>query len=68
MYAYKPYPGVLGLPEPDHEAAERESRETLEIAEGCCVSITMKADLTVDTAHRVAHWTDIAQRVVAEAA
>jgi len=68
VYAYKPHPGVLELPEPDYETAEREMRETLEIAAGCCVSLTMKAELTVDTADRVTHWTDIAQRVVAEAA
>ena len=68
VYAYKPHPGVLELPEPDYETAERELRETLEIAAGCCVSLTMKADLTVDTADRVVRWTDIAQRVVAEVA
>jgi len=68
VYAYKPHPGTLELPEPDYETAERELRETLEIADGCCVSLTMKADLTADTADRAVRWTDIAQRVVAEAA
>jgi hypothetical protein len=68
VYAYKPHPGVLELPEPDYEAAKKEMRETLEIAAGCCVSLTMKAELTADTADRATRWTDIAQRVVAEAA
>jgi len=68
VYAYKPHPGVLELPEPDYENAEKEMRETLEIAAGCCVSLTMKAELTADTADRAAQWTDIAQRVVSEAA
>ena len=68
VYAYKPHPGVLELPEPDYETAEKEMRETLEIAAGCCVSLTMKAELTADTADRAERWTDIAQRVVAEAA
>ena len=49
----------------DHFAA---SDETLEIAAGCCVSLTMKADLKADTADRAIRWTDIAQRVVADAA
>ena len=68
VYAYKPHPGVLELPEPDYETAEKELRETLEIAEGCCVSLTMKAVLTVDTGDRAIHWADLAQRVVAEIA
>jgi len=68
VYAYKPHPGVLELPVPDYETAEKEMRETLEIARGCCVSLTMKADLKAGTADRAARWADIAQRVVAEAA
>ena len=68
VYAYKPHPGVLELPVPDYETAESELRETLEIARGCCVSLTMKAELTANTADRAMRWADIAQRVVAEAA
>ncbi|MEW6753609.1 MAG: hypothetical protein AB1505_21890 [Candidatus Latescibacterota bacterium] len=68
VYAYKPHPAVLELPVPDYGTAERELRETLRIARGCCVSLTMKATLTPETAERATRWTDIAQRVVAEMA
>jgi hypothetical protein len=66
VYAYKPHPGPLELPEPDFAAAEKDLRETLRIARGCCVSLTMKASLTPETADRATRWTDMAQRVVAQ--
>lgn len=66
IYAYKPHPGVLELEAPDYATAEKELRETLAIAKGCPVSLTMKTMLTPQTADRITRWTDIAQRVVAE--
>ncbi len=68
VYAYKPHPGVIELPDPDFTTAERELRETLAITKGCPVSLTMKAVLTPETAGRITRWTDIAQQVVAEMA
>lgn len=66
IYAYKPHPGVIELPDPDFATAEAELRETLTIARGCPVSLTMKAVLSAETADRVTRWTDLAQRVIAE--
>ncbi|MBI2505119.1 MAG: hypothetical protein HYW07_18020 [Candidatus Latescibacteria bacterium] len=68
IYAYKPHPGVIELPDPDFATAERELRETLAIARGCPVSLTMKTVLNPETADRITLWTDLAQRVVAEMA
>jgi hypothetical protein len=68
IYAYKPHPGVIELPDPDFATAEKELRQTLAIARGCPVSLTMKAVLSAETADRVTRWTDLAQRVIAEAA
>jgi hypothetical protein len=66
VYAYKPHPGTVELPEPDYTGAETELRETLKIAAGCSVSLTMKAVLTPDREDRATRWSDMAQRVVAE--
>ncbi len=69
VFAYKPHPSPVELPEPDFDGAERELRQTLEIAKGCCVSVTMKADFVrADSVDRATRWCDMAQRVVAEAA
>ena len=68
VYAYKTHPAVLELPEPDYENAEKELRETLEIARGCSISLTMRTKPAVAPTDRVARWADMAQRVVAEAA
>lgn len=68
IYAYKPHPGVIELPDPDFATAEQELRQTLAIARGCPVSLTMKAVLNPETADRITRWTDTAQRVVAEMA
>ena len=68
VYAYKPHPGAVELPQPDYESAEKELRETLEIARDCAVSLTMKSSPAQAPLERVVKWTDMAQRVVAEAA
>jgi hypothetical protein len=68
IYAYKPHPGTIELPDPDYATAEQELRQTLAIARGCPVSLTMKAVLTPETAGRITRWTDLAQRVVAQVA
>ncbi|MBM3187402.1 MAG: hypothetical protein FJZ90_01620 [Chloroflexi bacterium] len=65
VYAYKPHPAFVSSPQPDYEGAERELRETLEIARGCAVSLTLKGTLTFyNEPHRLTRWTEMAQRVV----
>lgn len=68
VYAYKPHPAMLELPQPDYETAEKELRDTLAMARGCSVSLTMKSTPSLAPTDRVARWTDMAQRAVAEAA
>ena len=65
VYAYKPHPAHITSAKPDYEGVEREMRETLEIAKGCCVSFTLKGTLTFcNEPERLTRWTEIAQRVV----
>ena len=69
VYMYKPNPSRICAPRPDYERAERDLRETLEIAEGCCVGIVMKDTHTFQNEpERITHWTDMASRVAAEMA
>jgi len=67
VYCYKPNPSRICSPTPDYEAAERELRETLKIAEGCCVSLVMKDTSTFhNERERITRWTDMAQRLAGE--
>jgi hypothetical protein len=69
VYVYKPNPSRICSPQADFESAEQEVRETLEIARGCCVSIIMKDTHTLmNQPQRLTRWTDMASRLVADAA
>jgi hypothetical protein len=69
VYCYKPQPSRICQPAPDWEGAEQELRETLRTARGCCVSLVMKDTTSYfDEPQRATRWTDMAQRVAAEAA
>ncbi len=69
VYVYKPDPTPVCLPRENLQAAEQEVRETLEIARGCCVAIIMKNTQTFcQEPERLTRWTDMASRLVREAA
>ena len=65
VYVYKPNPSRICSPRPDWDAAEQELRETLEMAEGCCVSLIMKDTHTFHhESARATRWAEMARRVV----
>jgi len=67
VYVYKPNPSRICSPEPNFEAAEQELRETLDIARGCCVSITMKDTQTFhNQPERITRWAEMARRIAEE--
>jgi len=69
VYVYKPNPSRICSPKADFEAAEREIRETLQIARACCVSIVMKDTHTfMNEPERVTRWAEMASRLAAETA
>lgn len=69
VFVYKPNPSRVCSPTPDWEQAERDVRETLEIAAGCCVVIVMKDTSTFHhEPARITRWTDMASRLAREAA
>ena len=69
VYSYKPQPSRICQPNPDFPAAEKELRETLNMARGCCIAIDLKDTGTFcGEVERLTTWTDMAQRVVEEEA
>jgi hypothetical protein len=69
VYCYKPQPSSICRPKADWAAAEQELRDTLRIAQGCCVSLVLKDTVSFfGQPERTTQWTDMAQRVVAETA
>ena len=67
--SYKPNPSHICQPNPDFAAAEKELRETLRIAKGCCIAIDLKTTSTFcGEMDRLTKWTDMARAVVAEEA
>ncbi len=69
VYSWKPNPAMICGPGVDYEAVERATRQTIEIARGCCLEMVMKDTHTFQgDAQRIARWTDIASRLAAEAA
>ena len=69
VYVYKPNPAPICTPEPNWEQAEKELRETLEIARGCAVHIAMKDTHTFcSDPERITKWSEMASHVVRGAA
>jgi len=69
VFVYKPNPSRICSVEPDWEAAEREIRETIEIARGCPMHIVMKDTKTFwGQADRTTKWCEMAVRVAEEMA
>ncbi|NLO83589.1 MAG: hypothetical protein GX094_11150 [Clostridiales bacterium] len=69
VYVYKPNPSRICSPKPDFEAAEKDIRETLEIARGCSVHIVMKDTHTFfNQPERITRWTDMAVRMAEDMA
>ena len=69
VYVYKPNPSHICSPTPDWPAAEREIRDTLDIARGCPIHIVMKDTHTFHhQPQRITRWSEMASRVVREMA
>jgi hypothetical protein len=65
VYVWKPNPALICSPAPDFAAAEKDIRETLEIARGCNLVMVMKDTSTFhNQPWRITHWTDMARRLV----
>lgn len=69
VYVYKPNPSRICSPRPDWGAAEKEIRQTLEIARGCAVHLCMKDTITFcNEPQRTTKWCEMALRVAKEMA
>lgn len=68
IYSWKPNPALICGPDVNWEAVENTTRETLEIARGCCVEMVMKDTHTFQgDPTRIERWTQIASRLALEA-
>jgi hypothetical protein len=65
VFAWKPNPTPLAMPAVDWDWVEKDMRETIELARGCCLEIVMKSTETFrgDPA-RVRHWVKLARGLV----
>jgi len=69
VYVYKPNPSRICSPKPDWAGAEKEIRETLQIARGCAVHICMKDTKTLcNEPERTTRWCEMAVRIAKEMA
>jgi len=67
VYSWKPNPAMICGPAVDYGAVERTVRETLEIAQGCCLEMVMKDTHTFQgDPTRIGKWCAIASRLAAE--
>ena len=64
LYAYKPNPATICGPEPHHDAAEQELRETMRIAKDCRLEVIMKDTHTFQNdPARITAWVQMAKRL-----
>jgi len=69
VYSWKPNPATVCGPTVDYQAVEHTIRETLQIAQGCCVEMVMKDTHTFQgDPRRIARWSEIASRLAEQAA
>ena len=69
VYVYKPNPAPICTPTPDWDDAERDVRETLQIARGCAVHVVMKDTHTFcGQPERLTRWTEMATRLARQLA
>ncbi|MHB9071396.1 MAG: hypothetical protein ACYC54_13645 [Sedimentisphaerales bacterium] len=67
IYSWKPNPADICGPSVDYDFFERQIRETLDIAKGCCVEIVMKDTHTFNgDIQRIAKWSKIASQIAEE--
>jgi hypothetical protein len=69
VYVYKPNPTPICTPTPDWDDAEKDIRDTLEVARNCPLHIVMKDTHTFcNQPERITRWTDLASRLAQDAA
>ena len=67
IYSWKPNPAFISSPSVDYDECEQHIRETMEIAQGCCLEIVMKDTHTFQAdPDRPKRWTEIASRIAQE--
>ncbi|MBN2581557.1 MAG: hypothetical protein JXL80_00705 [Planctomycetes bacterium] len=68
IFSWKPNPAMVCAPEPQWDEVERVTRETLRIAEGCCVEMILKDTHTFcNDPDRVGRWVQTVRRIAEEA-
>jgi hypothetical protein len=68
VYSWKPNPAMICGPTVNWESVERLTRETLQIARGCCLEMIMKDTHTFHgDRSRITRWVEIASRLIQEA-
>ncbi len=69
IYSWKPAPSLLAGPRVDWGEVERVTRETMDIARGCCLEIIMKTTETFrHEPERLTKWSEITSRLAVETA
>ena len=69
VYVYKPNPAPICTPTPDWDDAEKDIRDTLEVARDCPLHIVMKDTHTFcSQPERITRWTNLASRLARDAA
>ncbi len=68
VFSWKPNPTMICGPTVDWDAVEETTRQTLEIARGCCLEMIMKDTHTFHgQPERIGKWVQIASRLVRDA-
>jgi len=69
IYSWKPNPATICGTSVDYDAVERDIRETMSAARGCCLEMVMKDTHTFQgDPDRVRRWSEIASRLAMESA
>ena len=67
VFSWKPNPTMVCAPKPDWDEVERVTRETVEIARGCCLEMILKDTHTFcNDPDRVGQWVQTARRIAEE--
>ncbi len=67
IFSWKPNPALVCTPKPDWDEVERVTRETVEIARGCCLEMVLKDTHTFcNDPDRVGKWVQTVRRIIEE--
>jgi len=67
VFSWKPNPALVCAPKPDWDEVQRVTRETVEIAKGCCLEMILKDTHTFcNDPDRVGKWVQTVRRIAEE--